>query len=115
MHRDHLSNPSREFLERVPAAWDETKFIAGYPASHTVIARRKGNEWYVGGLTAQARDFEVALDFLEQGTTYTATIYRDKLEGLELIIETRQVSSSDSLTLKTADRGGFVVHLARGR
>jgi alpha-glucosidase len=115
LHQDYLAHPTKDFLKHVPAAWDETKFIDGYPASHTVIAHRKGNEWYVGGLTAQARDCEVALDFLEQGTTYTGTIYRDKLQGLELTIETRQVSSSDSLTLKTADRGGFVVHLARRR
>ena len=112
LHRDYLAHPSKDFLKNVPAAWDETRFIDGYPASHTVIARRKGKEWYVGALTTQAREIRLPLDFLQKGTTYTATIYRDKMAGLDLTIETRQVSSSDSLALKTADRGGFVVHLA---
>lgn len=112
LHRDYLAHPSKDFLKHVPAAWDETQFIDGYPASHTVIARRKGNEWYVGALTTQAREIRLPLDFLQKGTTYTATIYQDKVQGLELTIETQQVSSSDSLALKTADRGGFVVHIA---
>ena len=112
LHRDYLAHPSKDFLKNVPAAWDETKFIDGYPASHTVIARRKGKEWYVGALTTRAREIKLPFDFLEKGKMYTATIYKDKMEALALTIETRQVSSSDTLVLKMADRGGFVVHLA---
>ena len=110
LHRVYLNHPSKDFLKRVPAAWDETKLVDGYPASHTVIARRKGSQWYVGGLTTRARAVKLPLHFLQEGATYTVNIYQDKLEGLELTIETRQVSSSDMLTLQTADRGGFVVH-----
>jgi len=112
LHRDYLAHPSKDFLKHVPAAWDETRLIDGYPASHTVIARRKGNEWYVGAITTQAREIRLPLDFLQNGTTYLATIYQDRLVGLELTIETKQVASSDTLALKTADRGGFVVHIA---
>jgi len=112
LHRDYLAHPSKDFLKNVPAAWDETRLIDGYPASHTVIARRKGNEWYVGAITTQAREIRLPLDFLQNGTTYLATIYQDKLVGLDLTIETKQVASSDTLALKTADRGGFVVHIA---
>jgi len=112
LHRDYLAHPAKDFLKHVPAAWDETRLIDGYPASHTVIARRKGNEWYVGAITTQAREIQLPLDFLQNGTTYLATIYQDRLVGLELTIETKQVASSDTLALKTADRGGFVVHIA---
>jgi alpha-glucosidase len=111
-HRDYLAHPSKDFLKKVPSAWDETRFVQGYPASHTVIARRKGKEWYVGALTARAREIKLPFDFLEKGKMYTATIYKDKMEALALTIETRQVSSSERLVLKMADRGGFVVHLA---
>jgi len=111
LHKDYLAHPSKAFLMKVPAAWDETQFVDGYPGTHTVIARRKGKEWYVGGLTTQGRNVDIAFDFLEKGTTYTATIFKDKMVGLELTIETKEVSSSDTLALPTADRGGFVVHL----
>ncbi|MBN1442882.1 MAG: glycoside hydrolase family 97 N-terminal domain-containing protein, partial [Planctomycetes bacterium] len=115
LHRDYLAHPSRDFLRRVPAAWDETRFISGYPGSHTVIARRKGKEWYVGGLATKRRDVELPLEFLEGGRAYTATVYRDTMTGLEMAIETRQVSSADTMTLPVVDRGGFVIHLAPAR
>ncbi len=111
LHRKYLAHPSKEFLKKVPAAWDETKFIDGYPGTHTVIARRKGKDWYVGAITSEARAFRVLLDFLEKGKTYSATIYCDKLKGLEMTVETKEVASGDTLTIDAANRGGLVVHL----
>jgi len=40
----------RDFLSRLPAAWDETRLISGYPGHHAVIARRLGTTWYVAGI-----------------------------------------------------------------
>jgi alpha-glucosidase len=111
LHKDYLAHPSKEFLMKVPAAWDETKLVDGYPGSHTVIARRKGKGWYVGGLTTQGRNVDIAFDFLEKGTTYTATIFKDKKAGSKLTVETKEISSSDTIQFATAERGGFVVHL----
>lgn len=41
-----------EFLRNVPTEWDETRFIDGYPGKYVVIARRKGNKWYIAGVNA---------------------------------------------------------------
>lgn len=110
-HQGYRAHPAKDFLSKVPAAWDETKFIDGYPGSHTVIARRKGNEWFVGGLTTQAREIRLPLDFLESGTTYAATIFQDQPSGLKSTKATKDVTGSDTLAFKTAECGGFVVHL----
>jgi len=112
LHRDYLAHPSKEFLKHVSPAWEETKLIDGYPASHTVIARRRGRDWYVGAITTEARQFRVPLDFLEEGKNYAVTIYRDKPEGREMTVETREVSRRDTLDLDAAGGGGFVLHLA---
>jgi hypothetical protein len=40
----------QDFLSQLPAAWDETRLVAGYPGEYAVIARRKGNTWYVAGI-----------------------------------------------------------------
>jgi len=40
-----LPEAPRQFLKDVPAAWDDTKFIEGYPGKYIFIARRKGNQW----------------------------------------------------------------------
>ena len=111
LHKDYLAHPAKEFLMKVPAAWDETQFIAGYPGTHTVIARRKGKQWYVGGLTNKGRNIEISFEFLEKGKTYTATIFKDKKAGSKLTIEKKEISSSDTIQFAMADRGGFVVHL----
>jgi len=110
LHKDYLAHPSKELLKKVPAAWNETRFIDGYPASHTVIARRRGDTWFAGALASKAREIKLPLDFLAKGTTYTASIFRDKLEGLKCVSESRQVKAVDTLEFKTADRGGFIVH-----
>ena len=47
-----LAQPSavQNFLSNLPAAWDETHLISGYPGESAVIARRSGKTWYVGGI-----------------------------------------------------------------
>ena len=75
-----LNHPARPFLSRVPAAWDETRVLEAYPASFVTMARRKEDSWYVGGICARRpRNAKVCFDFLEEGTTYTATLYADDL------------------------------------
>jgi hypothetical protein len=41
-----------DLLETVPAAWDETQFVEGFPESHVVIARRDGDTWWIGAISA---------------------------------------------------------------
>ena len=40
----------QEFLGQLPAAWDETRLLAGYPGEYVVMARRSGTTWYVAGI-----------------------------------------------------------------
>lgn len=78
-----LAHPARSFLSRVPAAWDETRLLEGYPASFVTMARKKGDEWYVGGICARRpRNAQLRLDFLDEGAQYTATLYADDLSDL---------------------------------
>ena len=41
------------FMKEVPTTWDEVRFIDGYPGKYVVLARRKGDKWYVAGVNAQ--------------------------------------------------------------
>ncbi len=43
-----------DFMKKVPATWDETLFIDGYPGRFCVLARQHGNKWYVAGINAEA-------------------------------------------------------------
>lgn len=67
-----------EFFTSVPTTWDETRVIHGSIGEYAVIARRSGDEWYIGALNnSAARKLEVTLDFLDSEKAYEAVIYCD--------------------------------------
>jgi alpha-glucosidase len=100
-----------KFLERVPSTWDETRFIDGYPASHAVYARRKGDTWYVAGITAEPRTVKVPLLFLPKGKEYKALIYKDAGDRSKIVEESRSVTGKDVLTFDVQKAAGFVVQI----
>ena len=92
--------------------------VAGRPADKDV--------WFVGGVTnADEREVSFPLDFLRAGAYYDAIIYRDapgasgtagvQPDGSDpakrYLIEKRQVSAADSLTVWMASSGGFAISL----
>ncbi|SDF66204.1 MULTISPECIES: glycoside hydrolase family 97 protein [unclassified Duganella] len=70
--------PELAFWDRIPTVWDETRVLDGAPGRNATIARRSGNEWYIGAITNnEARTVQLKLDFLPAGQRYEATIYAD--------------------------------------
>lgn len=68
----------REFLRRVPTTWDETRVLTAEIGRKIVVARRSGQTWFVGGMTADdAADVNVPLDFLAPDRSYQATVFAD--------------------------------------
>ncbi len=107
--------PGFDFLKLVPTWWDETRVLVGDIGEVLVTARRKGQVWYLGGISARrGRDLELPLSFLEKGH-YTARLWRDapdaETEPNRLVTETRSVSTRDRLQIHFAPDGGFVAQL----
>jgi alpha-glucosidase len=103
--------PGFDFLVEVPTTWDETRFVAGDVGEYMVVARRKGDTWYLGGITNwTGRSLKLPLSFLGGGR-FVARLYLDRsLDGEkpnELKIETRDVSESDTLNVSLAAGGGM--------
>ena len=38
-------------IKGLPAAWDESLLVEGNPTSFATVARRKGNDWWVSGIS----------------------------------------------------------------
>jgi alpha-glucosidase len=111
--------PSFQFIRDVPASWDETRALQGFPSETVTIARRKGRGWYVGSITNwTARDVTLPLTFLGSGT-YTAQIYEDAPDAdrnpQHVVITTRAVTSSDTLALRLAAGGGCAIRFTPGK
>jgi alpha-glucosidase len=111
LHRDYLGHQSKEILKKIPASWDETRFIEGYPASHTVIARRKGKQWFIGGFASKQKTVNLSFDFLERKEVYSATLFKDQKSGSQSTLETKELRRGDSMEVHMLERGGFVLLL----
>ncbi|EMA63525.1 glycoside hydrolase family 97 catalytic domain-containing protein [Halorubrum kocurii] len=65
------AEPEFGFIESVPAAgWDETRVVGSAIGDYLSIARRHGDEWYVGAMTdGDGRAVDVPLEFLAPGNS----------------------------------------------
>lgn len=63
--------------DNMPTSWDESLFLEGSLYEYATTARRAGEKWYVGSLSAVTRTLELPLDFLDEGVSYVAEIYAD--------------------------------------
>src|SRR5580658_7740091 len=67
---------SVHFITGVPSSFDETRPLDGSVGEYVVMARRKGDDWYIGAMTNwSARDLTLDLPFLPAGA-YRASIMR---------------------------------------
>jgi len=98
----------KSFLQKVPSAWDDIRFIDGYPGESAVFARRKGNDWYVAGISAlAAKTLTISLIFLKPGS-YTVDLYKDSTATARTMVkQTVTVSASNPLSVWVNTNGGF--------
>ena len=96
----------KDFFSELPAAWDDTKFVCGYPGEYVVLARRKGTTWYIAGIngTNEVKSINVNLDFIDQFSNVRG--FYESVDGTGWTISDRAFRPA-SFTF--APRGGFVV------
>jgi alpha-glucosidase len=110
----YRGQPGLDFLGEVPATWDETRFVAGTIGESIVIARRKGDRWYLGAMTDAAGTVTVPLTFLGKGR-YAARLWQDGSAPIDLVTTSRSVGAADTLTLDLHAAGGAAAILAPAR
>lgn len=109
---DHYRGQSGlELLAEVPASWDETRFLQGELSDYVVLARRKGDRWYVGAMTNETkRRITVPLSFLGTGTFRSRT-WQDGAAADQVRVTDARLTAGDLITLDLAGSGGAVVSL----
>lgn len=107
-----LSDEAKSFMSTVPVAWDDTRFIEGYPGKYIVLARRKGTTWYLAGIngTDSHGKLRISLDFL-QDTDYQMVLFSDGKENSQIRSQHKQVNRTDSIEIEWKAEGGFVACL----
>jgi alpha-glucosidase len=111
--QSYACQPAFQFIKDVPVAWDSTRVLNGEPGEYITMARRHGNDWYLGSMTNWTRrTLHVPLDFLSDGT-YTAEIYADGADAgtnpRHVAISRQTVRKGQTLTLQLAPGGGCAI------
>ena len=106
-----------QFIAEIPTVWDQTVALDGKVGQYAVLARRAGDDWYVGGMTDwNARETEVDLSFLPDGD-YRMTIIKDGVNAdkiaRDFAIESDNVDNTKKIKIRMARGGGFAMKLAR--
>ena len=101
------------FISRVPVTWDETRALKVVAGKFAVVAKRKGDKWYVGAINGsnEGIELEIPLDFLTPGKNYTMTGFEDGINAFRQAMDyrktQRRVDSTGNATLKIARNGGW--------
>lgn len=108
-----LADAAKAFLKEVPAAWDDTRLLAGYPGKEVVLARRKNGAWFIGGINAenQEKNEKISFSFLPEGVKYKLTLISDGTHDKALTTRYLVVDRSSSVEVKMLRRGGFAAVL----
>jgi alpha-glucosidase len=113
---NYLREPeTMEFLAAVPTVWDESRVLDAKMSEYVLLARRNGNDWYVGGMTDwTSRDLEVDFSFLPEGN-FTLDSYEDGVNADRNASDykkmTRQVSKTTKLRIHLLPGGGWAARI----
>lgn len=106
------------FISSVPVLWDETKVLEAKLGEYLVVAKRNGDEWFIGGMTAERGnhlELEVTLDFLPEGKTFTLTSFEDgsnaHRQAMHYVKNVREVRKGDTVRIRMARNGGYAASL----
>jgi alpha-glucosidase len=112
-YRNHPGLPA---LARIPTTWDDTKVPSGVVGEHIVVARRSGDDWYLGATNdRRRRSLTVPLGFLGPGR-YRAERYADDPANSterRLLRSEEVVTARDELRMTLEPAGGFFARLTR--
>ncbi len=115
---DYLREPEyAAFYGSIPFVWDETLVLDGKISDYILVARKSGNDWWVGAMTDWTpRILEVDLSFLGDGN-YSAEIYQDGRNAEQYASDyarrLQTVSSQSKLQVQMAPGGGWIAHFSK--
>ena len=92
-----------DFMKQVPATWDETRFVDGYPGKYVVLA----DIWYLAAVNAGKEPLKLKLD-LDMFAGKTVALYKDDKKE-EPQLTSLKVKENGKVQLEIRSQGGAVL------
>lgn len=99
----------KDVVKKIPAAWDETQFVDGYPGEFVIIARRSGSTWFVAGINGEEVNKTVEFDLTFLDDSVEALLITDGDERFSFNREELEISPETIQTVDMKPNGGFVM------
>ncbi|MBK8946053.1 MAG: glycoside hydrolase family 97 protein [Ignavibacteriae bacterium] len=111
----YANETSTKYISKIPTIWDVTISLEGKVGDYVLVARKKDNIWYIGGITDWTeRDFEIKFDFLEN-KNYNIEIAKDGINANRYASDIKFVNAKikfgDTIKIHLAKGGGFTAIL----
>ena len=94
------------FITQVPVTWDETVALEAKAGEYVIVAKRKGDKWFIGGIAnngEKEREFTIKLDFLNKDRSYQMTSFEDGInagrQAMDYRCKSSQVKVGELLTV----------------
>ncbi len=105
-----------DFIVNIPVVWDDLKVLQAKIADYLLLARRSGNDWFVGGLTDwDPREMELDLSFLPAGE-FVMEIFQDGINADKHAQDykhiKRNVRQGEKMKISLAPGGGWVAKIS---
>ena len=101
------------YIASVPTTWDETRALETEVGKYIIVAKRKGNKWFIGGICEgeqRERTFNVKLDFLGEGE-FNLTAFKDginaDIQAMHYNKIEKKVNKNSTIEIKMVKNGGF--------
>jgi len=98
----------KELMKVIPTTWDDSKLVAGEPGSLAVVARQKGQQWFIGGINGDSamKTTNILLPFITAGS-YKISIYADGDNSRSITVKDTIYEAGTTFTIKMLPKGGF--------
>jgi alpha-glucosidase len=118
---DHPDNVygkvGEDFVSAVPTTWDDIHFLGGDPDTYVALAKKSGDEWYIGVINnSRQRNITLDLSFLPEGK-YKVTCWADSKKSNTVATacnkRTLKIDSRKPLKVMLAKGGGYVAKIMK--
>lgn len=106
---ESLPFEARQVYSHLPAAWDDTKLLAGYPGKSAVVARRSGKTWYVAGINGTDEEINLAFTLKRLNLKPKKVLLFSDGEAERDIKVSHPSLSGDKVCIACRARGGFLM------